>query len=128
AGGYDSSVFWARGGSAARVTPSDADKVLDMPSGAYGDSMGGMTIAGGIAGALFARAQTGEPSVVDVSLLSVAAWAMALNVNLSLMTGEAPPAQSLHGPPMIVANPTAGTFRTADGRFIDFTFLQPGRY
>src|SRR5205085_10676977 len=62
AGGYDSSVFWARGGRASGVTPSDVDKVLGMPSGAYGDSMGGMTIAGGIAGALFARAQTGEPS------------------------------------------------------------------
>jgi len=128
AGGYDSSVFWARGGSAAGVTPSDIDKALDMPSGAYGDSMGGMTIAGGIAGALFARAQTGEPSIVDVSLLSVAAWAMALNVNLSLMKGEPPPSQTLAPAPMAAPNPTAGTFRTADARWINFTFLQPGRY
>jgi hypothetical protein len=28
-----------------------------MPAGAYGDSIGGMTIAGGIAAALFADAQ-----------------------------------------------------------------------
>ena len=50
-----------------------------MPAGAYGDSMGGMTIAGGIAAALFARERTGETSVVDVSLMGVGAWAMALS-------------------------------------------------
>jgi crotonobetainyl-CoA:carnitine CoA-transferase CaiB-like acyl-CoA transferase len=121
-------VFWARAGSAAGVTPSDIDAVLGMPSGAYGDSMGGMTIAGGIAGALFARAQTGEPSIVDVSLLSVGAWSMALNVNLSLMTGEPPPVPTVAESSMAAANPTAGNFRTADGRWINFTFLQPGRY
>ena len=42
-----------------------------MPGPAYGDSIGGMTIAGGIAAALLARERTGEPSVVDVSLLGV---------------------------------------------------------
>ena len=41
-----------------------------------------MTIAGGIAAALFARERTGEPSVVDVSLLGVGAWANALSVDL----------------------------------------------
>jgi crotonobetainyl-CoA:carnitine CoA-transferase CaiB-like acyl-CoA transferase len=33
-----------------------------------------MTIAGGISAALYAREKTGEPSVVDVSLLSAGAW------------------------------------------------------
>jgi crotonobetainyl-CoA:carnitine CoA-transferase CaiB-like acyl-CoA transferase len=127
-GGYDSSVFWSRAGSAAGVTPSDLDEVLGMPSGAYGDSMGGMTIAGGIAGALFARSQTGEASIVDVSLLSVGAWAMALNVSLSLMTGQAPPTATVKGGSTPAANPTAGYFQTADGRWINLTFLQPGRY
>jgi crotonobetainyl-CoA:carnitine CoA-transferase CaiB-like acyl-CoA transferase len=126
-GGYDSSAFWSRAGSAAGVTPAELDEVLGMPSGAYGDSMGGMTIAGGIAGALFARAQTGEPSIVDVSLLSVGAWAMALNVDLSLMTGEAPPPVRL-GDASSVPNPTSGNFQTADGRWLNLTFLQPGRY
>ena len=69
-GGYDGSTFWSRGGSAwRRDTRRTAPRVLGMPAGAFGDSMGGMTIAGGIAAALFARERTGEPSVVDVSLL-----------------------------------------------------------
>src|SRR5947208_16080882 len=59
-GGFDSTAFWARGGSAAGVTPPGSDHMARMPAGAYGDSLGGMTIAGGIAAALFSRATTGE--------------------------------------------------------------------
>src|SRR5271165_2685863 len=74
-GGYDSTAFWARGGSALGTTPADYDGLCSMPAGAYGDSLGGMTIAGGIAAALLARERTGQTSVVDVSLLGVGAWA-----------------------------------------------------
>jgi hypothetical protein len=55
-GGYDMTAFWCRAGSAASVTPSEMPGVLPQPGPAYGDSMGGMTIAGGIAAALAARA------------------------------------------------------------------------
>jgi crotonobetainyl-CoA:carnitine CoA-transferase CaiB-like acyl-CoA transferase len=127
-GGYDGSTFWSRGGSAVGSTPPDAPRVIGMPAGAYGDSMGGMTIAGGIAAALFARERTGRPSVVDVSLLSVATWAMGLAVNNALLTGHAQPAPRLDDPPATTFNPTAGNFRTSDGRWINLTILQPGRY
>ena len=127
-GGYDGSTFWSRGGSAAGATPPDSPRIIGMPAGAYGDSMGGMTIAGGIAAALFARERTGTPSVVDVSLLSVATWAMGLAVDNALLTGHAQPAPRLDDPPATPFNPTAGNFRTADGRWINLTILQPGRY
>ena len=51
-GGYDATAYWARSGHAAGVQPPDYDGVLGMPGPAYGDSIGGMTIAGGIAAAL----------------------------------------------------------------------------
>ena len=86
-GGYDSTAFWARAGSALGTTPVDYDGLCVMPAGAYGDSLGGMTIAGGIAGALFARERTGETSVIDVSLLGVGAWANALSVGFALLEG-----------------------------------------
>ena len=54
------------------------DGLLGMPGPAYGDSIGAMTIVGGISAALFAREKTGEPSVVDTSLLAAGAWANAL--------------------------------------------------
>ncbi|WP_216898454.1 CaiB/BaiF CoA transferase family protein [Nocardia alni] len=126
-GGYDSTAFWARGGSAAGVTPPDSDRMSRMPAGAYGDSMGGMTIAGGIAAALFSRAMTGEPSVVDVSLLGVGAWATQFTVNLALLTGGplAPRTPPKHGS---ATNPLVGAYRTADGRWLELCMLQPGRY
>ncbi|GAA3527046.1 CoA transferase [Amycolatopsis ultiminotia] len=126
-GGYDSTAFWARGGSAAGVTPAGSDRMMRMPSGAYGDSMGGMTIAGGIAAALYSRKTTGEPSVVDVSLLGVGAWVTQFSVNLALMADGPLPVREppKHGS---AANPLIGTYRTADGRWLELAMLQPGRY
>lgn len=126
-GGYDSTAFWARAGSAYGVTRSDADSLSGMPTGAYGDSMGGMTIAGGIAAALYARQATGEPSIVDVSLLSVGAWATQFDVNLALQTGTSLPKMD---PPRYgsAGNPLAGSFRTADDRWVMLTMLQPTKY
>ncbi|KAA9163701.1 CoA transferase [Amycolatopsis acidicola] len=126
-GGYDSTAFWARGGSAAGVTPPGSERMMRMPSGAYGDSMGGMTIAGGIAAALYARQTTGEPSVVDVSLLGVGAWATQYTVNQALMLGgPLPPRETpQHGS---ATNPLVGAYKTADDRWLEFAMLQPGRY
>lgn len=127
-GGYDSITYWCRGGSAQGVTPPNLDAMLGMPAPAYGDSIGGMTIAGGIAAALFARERTGEPSVVDVSLLGVGAWANALAIDTSFMNDQpwsAAPIGGLYGAP---TNPIAGIYKTGDGRWIAFTMLQVGRY
>lgn len=127
-GGYDLSVFWCRGGSAFGSTPSGSPRIADMPTGAYGDSLGGMAIAGGVAGALLKRERTGEASVVDVSLLSVGAWANALAIGNSLITGEDPTREHVDGPVHKRFNPIVGTFRTSDDRFVNLTMLQPGRY
>jgi crotonobetainyl-CoA:carnitine CoA-transferase CaiB-like acyl-CoA transferase len=125
-GGYDSTAFWARAGSALGTTPVDYDGLCVMPAGAYGDSLGGMTIAGGIAGALFARERTGETSVIDVSLLGVGAWANALAVSFALLEGG-PPARRAPGN-SARTNPLVGNYRTADDRWLVLAMLQPGRY
>src|SRR5205823_465384 len=77
--GYDGVSYWSRGGIAAALTPNGQP----WPTGsrpAFGDVMGGMTLAGGIAAALFKRERTGETSVVDVSLLGLAAWNLGPDV------------------------------------------------
>ena len=125
-GGYDSTAFWARAGSAVGTTPVDYDGLCVMPAGAYGDSLGGMTIAGGIAGALFARERTGETSVIDVSLLGVGAWANALSVGFALLEG-CPPERRAPGN-SAPTNPLVGNYRTADNRWLVLAMLQPGRY
>jgi crotonobetainyl-CoA:carnitine CoA-transferase CaiB-like acyl-CoA transferase len=125
-GGYDSTAFWARGGSALGTTPVDFDGLCVMPAGAYGDSLGGMTIAGGIAAALFARERTGETSAIDVSLLGVGAWANALSVGFALLAGGPLPRQTKSSAAQ--TNPLVGNYRTADNRWIALAMLQPGRY
>ena len=128
-GGYDFLSYWCRGASAMGCTPPDADSLTMQPAPGYGDSIGGMTIAGGIMGALFHRERTGEAVSVDVSLLGVGLWAMSPAVALSLQTGFPwrPPAASSGGgggP----SNPLVGTYKTQDGRFLALTCLQGFHY
>jgi crotonobetainyl-CoA:carnitine CoA-transferase CaiB-like acyl-CoA transferase len=126
AGAYDATAFWARGGSADGVTTDDADAPAFMPAGAYGDNIGGITIAGAVAAALFGRQATGEPSVIDVSLLAVGAWTMQFAVNLAMQYGCALPKIDSRTP--ATGNPLTGAYRCADGRFVQLSMLQPTRY
>ena len=128
AGGYDQTSFWARSGIANAITPPSFDRMVSQPTGAFGDNIGGMTIAGGIAAALFKRAATGEPSVIDVSLLSTGMWAGSYGINHSLLLGQTlPPMDPPHnGSPR---NPlSGGPYKTKDGRYLQLGMLQPGKY
>jgi crotonobetainyl-CoA:carnitine CoA-transferase CaiB-like acyl-CoA transferase len=128
-GGYDQPTFWSRAGNAAGISHPSLGAVLGMPGPAWGDTIGGMTIAGGISAALFAREKTGEPSVVDVSLLGAGVWANALAIDLSLMSGQPwqamPPEQMGRGAP---TNPLVSMFRTSDDRYVNLNMMQPGKY
>ena len=70
-------------GSADLVTPACAPYPINQPGGAYGDSMGGAIIAGGISAALLHRERTGEALVVDASLLHMCAWATSFSIAMS---------------------------------------------
>ncbi len=124
-GGYDGTAFWARGGSADSCTPPGMDFPVQQPGGAYGDNIGGMTIAGGISAALFARSRGLGPATVDISLLGVGAWATQLNVSLALMAGQPLPRID---PRQYRSNPLTGMYKTADGRWLSLVMLQPGKY
>ena len=126
--GYDGSTFWSRMGMAWGTTPSDSLRQTGQPAGAFGDSMGGMAIAGGIAAALLARDRTGETSVVDVSLMGIGAWAMALSLGTAMITDQDVPPPASTAPPYNAVNPTIGGYRTSDGRFITLMMVQPSRY
>ncbi|MBM7459263.1 CaiB/BaiF CoA transferase family protein [Rhodococcus coprophilus] len=126
-GGYDMTAFWARAGVAATLTPDGTEGMIAPPGPAFGDTISGTNLAGGIAAALFKRERTGEPSVVDVSLLSSGVWAMGHTIALSAHLGrhmEAPKAGG-HGSPR---NPLSGVYRTADDRYVSLVMLQPGRF
>ncbi|MFB4298715.1 CaiB/BaiF CoA transferase family protein [Actinomadura sp. NTSP31] len=126
-GGYDMTAFWARGGTAASLTPAGTEGMISPPGPAYGDTISGTNLAGGIAAALFRRERTGEPSVVDVSLFGSGLWAMGHGIALSLHVGEplVPPPAGAHGSP---SNPLSGLYATSDGRHLAFVMLQPGKF
>jgi crotonobetainyl-CoA:carnitine CoA-transferase CaiB-like acyl-CoA transferase len=127
-GGFDSTAYWARGGSATLVTPGELGAPLTQPGPAYGDTIGGMFIAGGIAAALFHRAQTGEALEVDVSLLSSGIWATACSVDVALELGMVPFGNNMPKSGSGGANPFVGVYKTSDGRAINLTVLTPGPY
>src|SRR3954468_6878612 len=123
-GSYDSLAFWARAGIAIGAMRPEYDVVPAPPAPGFGDSIGAMTIAGGIMGALFHRERTGEATTVDVSLLGTGMWAMGQAIGLSLMFDQPwrPPPAALTG------NPLAQTYGTKDERSVAFTCLQAGKY
>jgi crotonobetainyl-CoA:carnitine CoA-transferase CaiB-like acyl-CoA transferase len=45
-----------------------------------------------------------------------------------MVSGDAPAPAPLDAPPYIPVNPTVGSFRTQDGRFITLMLLQPDKY
>ena len=122
-GGYDAASFWCRGGIAHALTPPGAAAPV-MQRAAFGDSAGAMTVAGGVAAALFHRERSGEPSVVDVSLLGTAMWIMAPDVIAAKLLGADLPAGDRTRPP----NPIVNSYRTKDGRWLFLNMLQPDRY
>jgi len=124
-GSYDSLAYWARAGVAAGSTPVDADKVVDPPAPGFGDSIGAMTIAGGIMGALFHRERTGEPTEVDVSLLGTGMWSMGAAAALSMQLGQGWRGRPAGSP---TSNPLTGIYETADGRHVSLTCLQAAKY
>ena len=87
-GGFDGTAFWTRSGVGHALTPAELGGALSQGIPAFGDSIGGMNIAGGISAALFHRERTGEAAEIDVSLLSTAWWAAGASVTQGMETGE----------------------------------------
>ena len=114
-GSYDSLAYWCRSGIALSMKQPDDEGVPPPPGPAFGDSIGAMTIAGGIMGALLHRERTGEATEVDVSLLGVGLWAMGQALALSLQLGVpwTPPPVTQMG-----ANPISRNYLTEDGRIL----------
>jgi crotonobetainyl-CoA:carnitine CoA-transferase CaiB-like acyl-CoA transferase len=132
-GGYDSISFWARGGVGMLVTPPGAERPIGQPGGAFGDSLSGMALAGGVAAALFRRSRTGEGSVVDVGLLGTAMWALqmpivgaAVMVASAAAAGESVSRDERATPNMF--NPLVNNYRTSDGRWLSLCMLQRDLY
>ena len=124
-GGFDGASFWARGAVGITMPPGEGGWPGGQPTPAFGDVMGGMATAGGIAAALVKRERTGETSIVDVSLLATALWQISPMVLMNKLFGIERISSGTRGAP---GNPGVGNYRTKDGRFVAMMLLQGDRF
>jgi crotonobetainyl-CoA:carnitine CoA-transferase CaiB-like acyl-CoA transferase len=123
-GGFDGTCFWSRSGIAYAMTPEELEGPLTQGIPAFGDSIGGMFIAGGISAALLHRERTGEAAEMDVSLLSAAWWSAGALISQVMETGI----MTRNGMPSSggsARNPFMGNFRTSDGGTINLCMVSP---
>lgn len=124
AGGYDGTAFWSRSGIAYAMTPPELPGPLGQGMPAFGDSIGGMNIAGGIAAALLHRERTSEGIEVDVSLLSTAWWAAGANITQGMETGVLV-RNTMPASGGAAKNPLMGNYWTSDGGTINLCMPSP---
>ncbi|OBK55800.1 carnitine dehydratase [Mycobacterium gordonae] len=123
-GGYDGTAFWTRSGVGYALTPAELGGALGQGIPAFGDSIGGMFIAGGISAALLHRERTGEAVELDVSLLSTAWWAAGASVTQGMETGEVM-RTPMPGSLAPSVNPFMGNYLTSDGGTINLCIISP---
>lgn len=121
-GGYDFTSYWIRSGIAAALTAEGADRPLNQPP-AFGDKVGAMNLAFGIAAALFRRERTGQGAIVDVSLLGTALWQHSSAILYSWASGREFPVTTGRS-----TNPIARGYRTADDRWIALMMIESDRW
>lgn len=107
---YDIAAFWARSGLSAALTPPGGD--LPFQRGGMGDHSVGMTAAGMVSAALFAREKTGHGDLVSTSLLRQGAYTIGFDVNIALMWGL--PVRV--GTRKTMGNPTLNNYTAGDGK------------
>jgi crotonobetainyl-CoA:carnitine CoA-transferase CaiB-like acyl-CoA transferase len=119
-GAYDLLTYWHRSG-ASIASASPEGQIPFLPAPGFGDFTGAMFIAGGVMGALYHRAKTGEATIVDASLLATGMWSMSSAI-----------ASSANDPnwawPPNLKNPLSAFYRTRDGRNLALCCLQAGFY
>ena len=123
-GGFDAVSYFARSGLNYMLSPSDGPPVGQR--GAMGDGPSGLSLAGGIAAALYRTARTGQPMVVDVALLAFGMFQLSSDLASTSADAADPPRRSGGG--MASPNPLTGTYTTADGRHIQPVMLDMGRF
>lgn len=123
-GGFDALSYWQRSGLGSAVSQG-APTLIQQPGPGVGDIQTGMTLAGGIAAALYHRERTGEALEVDTSLLAQGCWTMSGSLVAANLAGlEEKPTYDRR----TLENPLTNTYRTADDRWIIFAMMQADRF
>jgi crotonobetainyl-CoA:carnitine CoA-transferase CaiB-like acyl-CoA transferase len=126
-GGFDALTFWMRCGVGSGLLASATDDLPQQPGAGFGDVQTGMSLAGGVLGALFHRLRTGEALEVDSSLLGQGVWAMNGALVTANLSGWDETPKHYRDRRQAV-NPLMNPYRTGDGRWLILGMVQPDRH
>jgi crotonobetainyl-CoA:carnitine CoA-transferase CaiB-like acyl-CoA transferase len=118
--GFDAVTYWCRSGWAYPVAKA-AGQFIAQPGPGSGDVPSGFALAAGVSAALLRRERTGQPSVVDVSLLHNGMFGMNSVVAAGIYDIDYVPIRA-HDDPMNGGFVTG--YETKDGRYIFFSGLR----
>ena len=119
---YDIAGFWARSGIASALTSEGQPPPFQR--GGMGDHNAGMTLAGGISAALFAREKSGKGQLVSTSLLRTGLYTLSFDLSVAVRLGV----------PIAVAdrktmgNPAINCYQDKDGRWFWIVGLEGDRH
>lgn len=119
-GGFDGATTWFRGGLAYLQSKPGIEP--PGPGTSYGDLMGGLTMAGAIAGALFKRERTGKGSIVDNSLYAVGAYLSSQHIAMANLGSPREPQEM---PRSKAFNALVMSYKTKDERWLNLCMLMP---
>jgi crotonobetainyl-CoA:carnitine CoA-transferase CaiB-like acyl-CoA transferase len=119
---YDVGAWYCRAGIVDAITHGDSE--LPYPRGGMGDHFTGMSAAGGVSAALFARERTGEGQLVSTSLLRAGAYQLGWDHNVTARLGTDVIPMPRSGPP----NPLINGYKCGDGIWLWMLGMEGDRH
>jgi crotonobetainyl-CoA:carnitine CoA-transferase CaiB-like acyl-CoA transferase len=119
---YDIAGFWARSGIAAALTSPGQHPPFQR--GGMGDHNAGLSLAGGISAALFARERSGRGQLVSTSLLRTGLYTLSFDLSVAVRFGVPIAAADRK----TMGNPAINCYRDRDGRWFWIVGLEGERH
>lgn len=116
--GFDLSAYWAASGQMGMLGKMLGVPPMNRPG--MGDRATGMAAAGAVGLALFNRERSGKGQMIDMSLMHVGLWTVAVDIQRTAVHGAPGPYEKREE----AQNPLWGAYPTKDGEWLILACLQ----